>query len=500
MVVQNGGSATTGGVADRPIAGSLEELEQMVARDLEILLYPQKPWMTPTPAPDGGQALDVAIVGGGHCGIAAAFALLQEKISNILVLDENDPGEEGPWLTYARMPDLRTRKTVIGMEHGYPNLTFRAYFEAREGLAAYAAMPRISCEDWVGYLMWMRKLLNLPVQNASRLKSLAPVGNLLRLTIDHAGREQTLYARRVVLATGPLAMGGANIPPEVDGLPKEYWAHAYERIDVDALAGKRVAVVGGGATAFDNAGELLERGVASVDLLVRRPKLCRVSVIRWTDWAGFLHTFADLPDKERWDMMQMVQRNPAPPTLRALERVDSNPDFRIHFSSPLLSTELAGDGIEIATASGTVAADFLILGTGFSVDLSRCGFLGPILDDIALWRDRLPEAKSGGPEKYRNSPYLGRHYEFCEKLPGAAPYLKHIYNFNQTAQLSMGPTGRVSGLKYGVRRLMDGISGSFLKEDYGRHLASVIAYNDSDMDGHPWVESPEDSRVEQAAE
>lgn len=494
------GSAGQDAVADKPIAGSLEELEQMVARDLEILLYPQKPWMTPRQAPDGSTALDVAVVGGGHCGIAAAFALLQEKISNILVLDENDPGEEGPWLTYARMPDLRTRKTVIGMEHGYPNLTFRAFFEAREGLAAYAAMPRISCEDWVDYLMWMRKVLKLPVQNASRLKSLEPDGGLFRLTIDHAGEDQTLYARRVVLATGPLAMGGANIPPEVDGLPKEYWAHAYERIDVDALAGKRVAVVGGGATAFDNAGELLERGVASVDLLVRRPKLCRVSVIRWTDWAGFLHTFADLPDKERWDMMQMVQRNPAPPTLRALERVDQNPDFHIHFSSPLVSTKVAGDGIEITTASGTVAADFLILGTGFSVDLSQCGFLKPILGDIALWRDKLPEAKEGGPEKYRNSPYLGRHYEFSEKQPGTAPFLNHIYNFNQTAQLSMGPTGRVSGLKYGVRRLMDGISGSFLREDYARHLTSVIAYNDSDMDGHPWVETPEDSRVNQAAE
>ena len=64
----------------------------------------------------------------------------------------------------------------------------------------------------------------------------------------------------------------------------------------------------------------------------------------------------------------------------------------------------------------------------------------------------------------------------------------------------MGPTGRVSGLKYGVRRLIDGITSSFLAEDYARHLASVIAYNDSDMDGHPWVESPEDSLVKQAAE
>lgn len=199
-------------------------------------------------------------------------------------------------------------------------------------------------------------------------------------------------------------------------------------------------------------------------------------------------------------MMRMVQRNPAPPTLRALERVDRRGDFRVHFSSPLVSSRMDGEEIVIETARGTHRADYLVLATGFGVDLSKCGFLDPIAGDIALWRDRLPEARTEGPEKYRNSPYLGRHYEFCEKVPGAAPYLKHIYDFNQTAQLSMGPTGRVSGLKYGVRRLLDGISGSFLAEDYARHLASVIAYNDSDMDGHPWVESPEDSRVKRAAD
>lgn len=495
---ENGATEDAG--AGAGVAGSLEELERRVARDLEILLYPQKPWMEPLKALGGGQAYDVVVIGGGHSGIAAAFALMQEKITNILVLDENDPREEGPWQTYARMPDLRTRKTVIGMELGYPNLTFRAYYEAREGVAAYAAMSRISCTDWVDYLMWMRRVLDLPVQNGARLTSLEPAGALFRLTVERRGRAETLYARRVVLATGPVAMGGANIPEEVACLPETHWTHAYERIDIAGLAGKRIAIVGGGASAFDNAGELLERGVASVDLLVRRPKLCRVSVIRWTDWAGFLHTFADLPDKERWDMMRMVQRNPAPPTPRALERVEGREDFRIHFSSPLVSTRLAGDEIRIETASGTLAVDYLVLATGFAVDLSKCGFLSPIVDDIALWRDRLPEARAGGPLKYRNSPYLGRHYEFTEKVPGAAHYLGHIYNFNQTAQLSMGPTGRVSGLKYGVRRLLDGISASFLAEDYARHLASVTAYNDSDMDGNPWVESPEDSRVKRAAE
>jgi hypothetical protein len=58
----------------------------------------------------------------------------------------------------------------------------------------------------------------------------------------------------------------------------------------------------------------------------------------------------------------------------------------------------------------------------------------------------------------------------------------------------------VSGLKYGVRRLLDGLVGSFVKEDYDYYLAEVMDYNASDMDGHPWVQSPEESLIKKAAE
>ena len=53
--------------------------------------------------------------------------------------------------------------------------------------------------------------------------------------------------------------------------------------------------------------------------------------------------------------------------------------------------------------------------------------------------------------------------------------------------LSMGPTGRVSGLKYGVRRLLMGVSQSFFQEDFDLHLKSIERYADSEFDDHPWV-------------
>jgi len=35
-------------------------------------------------------------------------------VSNVVVLDENPEGLEGPWVTYARMVTLRTNKALTG--------------------------------------------------------------------------------------------------------------------------------------------------------------------------------------------------------------------------------------------------------------------------------------------------------------------------------------------------------------------------------------------------
>jgi cation diffusion facilitator CzcD-associated flavoprotein CzcO len=40
--------------------------------------------------------VDVLIVGAGQAGIAAAFGLLREQITNVVLVDRCDPGREGP--------------------------------------------------------------------------------------------------------------------------------------------------------------------------------------------------------------------------------------------------------------------------------------------------------------------------------------------------------------------------------------------------------------------
>ncbi len=478
----------------RPAAGrsikSLAELEAAALRDLEILDYPLKSWIRPVAREDGAHVFDVVVIGGGHSGLCAGMALKREKILNSIILDENAAGEEGPWQTYARMPDLRTRKSVTGAELGYPNLTYRAYFEARFGAAAYENLKRITCDEWTSYLQWMRRLLDVPVRNGVRVDLIDRVGGVFRLSTRENGKSGLVYARRIILASGPLSTGGTNIPePIAEGLPKHVYGHVYDHVDFGALKGKAVAVIGAGASAFDNAGTALEQGAGEVHLFVRRPHIPRLSLIRWTDFSGFLNTYADLDDDQRWKLAAEVQRNPSPPPIRALNRVDKRPDFHIHFSSPVSSARMDGDKVVIVTATGEHRVDHVLCATGFSFRLDKAPLFASIAKHIALWRDRYtPE--SGGSDKFPWSPYLGRHYEFVEKIPGEAPWLKYIFNFTQSATLSMGPTGRVSGLKYGVRRLMIGVGNSFMREDFETHLASVRRYNDSELDGHPWVEKP----------
>jgi cation diffusion facilitator CzcD-associated flavoprotein CzcO len=469
--------------ADRALAS----LEAAIAKDLETLEYPARDWLPKRTHESGAHVYDVIVVGAGHCGVTTGFALKRERIGNILIIEKSELGSEGPWQSYARMPDLRTRKAVTGNELGYPNLTFRAYYEAREGEEAYKKLQRISCDEWTCYLLWLRRILDLPVRNGVTLNRITPEGDLFRLRVTSEGKDETLFARRVILTSGPLSMGGSNVPSEIaQGVDPSCFASAYDNYDVNALRGKKVAVIGAGASAFDNAGAALEAGAASVTLLVRRPKIPPVSVIRWTDWSGFLQTYADLSDDQKWRMMHQVQRNAAPPTIRAIRRVEAFKNFEIRFGSPIIAAKMRGQKVQLTTCAGDDEFDFLILATGFSFDLSKSAVLQDMQNDIALWRNRY-EPREKASEKYLNSPYLGRNYEFMEKEPGSAPYLKHVFCYNQASTLSMGPTGRVSGLKYGMKRLMVGVCGSFMREDYEHHLRSVTNYNANEFEDHPWM-------------
>jgi len=474
--------------------GDLAELEARVRSDLARLAYPAPGWM-PTGKPaamdmggdlggDGGgnrddPVLDVAIIGGGQGGLATAFGLLRERITNIAVFDRNRPGEEGPWVTFARMLTLRTPKHVTGPDLGIPSLTPQSWFEARHGREAWEALGKISRHDWQDYLAWYRRVLRLPVENETELVSLRPEGALLRLELRgpdgaHRGR----LARKLVLATGIDGGGAWHIPELISAaVPAGRYAHTSQGIDFGQLRGRRVGVLGAGASAFDNAATALEAGAASVALCLRRAEIPRINPYRWMESAGFLGHFAELPDLMRWRFMRHIYDLNQPPPQDTFWRCRRHEGFSFHTGCPWEAVRMEDDAIVVRTPKGTMRFDFVIIGTGFTIDLGLRPELAGLAPHVALWRDRFTPPPGEESTPLASHPYLGDAFQFLERRPGEQPWLGRIHNFTFGATPSMGLSGAsISGMKFGVSRLVRGIARDFYREDAGLHLQSLLSY------------------------
>ncbi|MDT8266263.1 FAD-dependent oxidoreductase, partial [Roseomonas sp. DSM 102946] len=249
-------------------------------------------------------------MGGGMFGQTAGFALIRDGIRNIRVIDRARRGEEGPWGTYARMPTLRSPKHLTGPDLGIPSLTFRAWWEAQHGAEGWERLYKIHRLDWLAYLLWVRDAAAIPVENETALVALEPVAEgLLRAGLRGPQGEESLLCRQVVLAGGREGVGGPNIPP-FPSLPRglDAAARATGRVfhsvdpvvDFGRFRGRRIAVLGANASAFDNAGTALEAGAAKVTMFARRAFLPQVNKTRGMVFSGFLRGFGRLDDATRW--------------------------------------------------------------------------------------------------------------------------------------------------------------------------------------------------------
>ena len=125
---------------DTPLSShGLSALEARLAEDLALLDLPTREWMPVLP--EGDDVLDVAIIGAGMAGLAAAAALKLIGVRTRL-FDRSPEGYEGPWATTARMQTLRSPKQLTGPALGLPALTFRAWFEAFDADRFDAAIER----------------------------------------------------------------------------------------------------------------------------------------------------------------------------------------------------------------------------------------------------------------------------------------------------------------------------------------------------------------------
>ncbi|WP_038013687.1 NAD(P)-binding domain-containing protein [Thalassobaculum salexigens] len=457
----------------------LQALEQRVAEDLPKIAYPSGRWVPPHHTADGTRILDVLIVGGGQGGTAIAHALTRQRIVNFRIVDQSEPGLEGPWNTYARMATLRSPKAVTGPDLDIPSLTFQAWFEAQHGVAAWEELNKIDKGDWVAYLLWLRRVLDLNVENGKRVERIEPADPYLVATVRDlaTGAEERVTARKIVLATGIESSGRWWTPPVMEPVDKRFWAHTCEGIDFAALAGRRVAVLGAGASAFDNAATALEAGAASVTLCVRRPELQRVQPFRWLSFPGFLGHFHTLDDAWRWRFMNYLLSMREAFPRETWQRVARHGTFQLRTRAAWERIEPAGDAVRITTPSGALEADYLIVGTGFDMDMALRPELDGVAEHVARWSDRYVPPAGGENPRLGRYPYLGPAYELLEREPGAAPWLKHIRLFTFGATMSFGPSGAsINAMKFAVPRMAAGIARDLFHEDVADHWENLTGF------------------------
>lgn len=467
---------------------SLAQLRQRLAADNACLAYPDKPWAD---SPAG--VLNCAIIGGGQFGLTIAWGLRQERVGAVEIFDRNPAGQEGPWLTFARMHMLRTPKDLAGHDLGNASLTFRAWYQAQHGAAGWDAMYRISRPDWQSYLNWYREVTGVTVHNCAEVVAVLPpsaASPYFHLTVRSPEGDATVLARTVVVASGAEGSGGHTVPDFIASrLPANLYAHTNDwPFDFSRLKGKRVGLLGAGASSFDTAITALEAGAAEAVLCLRRDALPLANPRRWMEFSGFLAHYPELPDTHKWTYMQRLYTIGQPPPQPTLERAVAQKGFRLAPATPWLDVREEGGRVAVKTPKGFERFDFVFAATGVAVDLAMRPELREVAAHCALWSDRYTAPAHQRDARLAAFPYLGRYCDFTEKVAGAAPWLARVFTITRAATLSMGPSSASnSNVKYTAPRIISGVTralflahaenylGTFLGEAHHEISAAQVA-------------------------
>lgn len=471
----------------RPLPHTISSsLQQQLNRELELLRLPEAPWM-PRRTFQDQKILDVAIIGAGMAGLAAAAALKFLGIANTRLYDAAPAGTEGPWTTHARMQTLRSPKELTGPALGIPSLTFRAWYTHLHGEDAWDALDRIPRLVWHDYLQWYRHALELPVHNQHRLLNIESVqaprlnSPIARLEFDIGENDtrRTVYARHVVLATGMDGLGGANIPLEFKNLDRRFWRHTSEIFDFSTLVSKRVSIVGGGDSALDAAATALEAGAAHVDIYVRSAGFTQVNYWKAYTHAGHRYGYPFLTPSQRAETLGFLLGQRTPPSRGTVKRLHDASDLSIHFGQTLSGFDVQADTLAFSTGESQCTTDFLILATGYKTDPQERPELHGLLPHIRFFE---PGALNGRiPETARTIPELAPDFSFRAVATDSEPLVSQVHCFTGRALLSLGQIcGDIPGISIGAQRLAQGIAGKLYQAEHAWQHDALRAYDEQE--------------------
>jgi hypothetical protein len=288
----------------------------------------------------------------------------------------------------------------------------------------------------------------VPTLEPVQVTSLRQVGESFEVTTETG---ETLTARHVVVAAGIVHFG--YLPPFLAALSESLVTHSSRHSDLSGFKGRKLAVLGAGASAIDLA-VLLQQAGAEVELIARRPAIQfhdppqpeprpvieRLKAPRsglGLGWRSRLSTdvplvFHALPESLR---LKAVANHLGPaPCWFTRDAVVGRLPMRL--GTTLTDVRAHNGGVRLTVrdqnqVQSEIDADHLIAGTGYKVALSRLPFL-----------DKALHARI---KSVVDTPILDRQFE--SNIPG-------LYFVGIMAANSFGPLLRFAyGSEYAATRL-----------------------------------------------
>jgi cation diffusion facilitator CzcD-associated flavoprotein CzcO len=431
--------------ADPPAPDAHELLKAQTQRALRWAGRPLADWVRPRSDVDH----NVVVVGAGHSGLGITYALRRKGISRVSLIDGAEPGGAGIWRNIARMHQLRSPKVLPGPDLGNPELGFRAWYETLNGPAAFESLERIPRLAWADYLSWYEQTTEANVRYRTRLVAIEPAGEVLRLQLRVDGVPRTETTRKLVLAGGFASVGGPHIPEILRDVPAALRSHTHTALDYDAFAGKSIAVLGAGASAFDAAASALEQGAREVHLYSRRsfidyPVPGVVGPIGPPGQPGVrghsnvIELAYDLPEEVRWRDHRSRENRVASVPVDSLRRAVAFQSFHLHLDSPWTRAVPRSGGVVAYVKDRKARFDHVIAGSGYRVDLAAQPEFAAFESAIIRWDDRFRPPAGEEDADAAQYPYLGAGFEFLPRADANADYLRNIHCFNLAAALSYG--------------------------------------------------------------
>jgi cation diffusion facilitator CzcD-associated flavoprotein CzcO len=321
----------------------------------------------------------------------------------------------------------------------------------------------------------------IPVENDTEVLRLFASDSLIGAEVRGLAGTETVFAKKVVLACGREGSGGRRMPAYATATSKRLF-HSSDAIPFEAFRGGRMAVLGGSASAVDNAATALEAGVPDVSLFVRRPYLPQVNKSKWASFPGFMRGYAALDDRRRWAFYTYIMGEGTPPPHESVLRCMRHPGFRIRFGEGWTDVVETSDGLVIETPKDRYRVDAAVVAIGFDVDLVQRHELAAFRDGILTWRDRVsPEEADAHPEAAR-FPYLGDGMQLLERDAGTMPSLARLHVFNWGVTMSHGAlAGDIPGLGIGATRLANAIVRDLFVADADEHFLRMQAAEDEEL-------------------